>query len=326
MSIVTYTQTTYDVVNIREDLSDIIYNISPTDTPFMSAIGKGSAKNTYFEWQYDELASASTTNAVVEGDNITTTEDLPPTTRVGNYAQISRKLVTVSGTMAAVDQAGTKNELSYQLAKSSAELKRDMEAILTSNQAANAGNTSTARKTAALGSWIITNSYGNGTTAADPEMSSNAASGYPDTAAVDGDARAFTATLLKAAVKDVWAAGGKARWLMVGPYNKTVFSTFTGVATLYKEVPKGMGTIVGATDVFVTDFGEILCTPNRFQPEKNAYLVDSEMAEIDYLRPFKTEVLAKTADAERRMLLVEYGLRIKQEKAFAAIRDLATSA
>ena len=327
MSIVQYTQTRYDVVNIREDLSDIIYDISPTDTPFMSSIGKGKASNTYFEWQTDELAAAVTTNAQLEGDNITTTDDLSPTTRVGNYGQISRALVTVSGTMAAMDQAGVKSEVSYQLAKRSAEIKRDMEATLTSDQVAAAGSTSVARKTAALGGWIITNSYGNGTTYAAPIMSSGGGnlSGYPATAAVAGTARAFTSTLLKAAAKDVWAAGGKPRWLMVGPHNKTVFSTFTGVATLYKDVPKGMGTIVGATDVYVTDFGEIYCTPNRFQPESIAYLVDTEYAQVDYIRPFRTEVLAKTADAERRMLIVEYGLRIKQQKAFAAIRDLETS-
>lgn len=329
MTIVTNTQTHYDVVNIREDLSDIIYNISPTDTPFLSAIGKGpAAKNTYYEWQTDELAAAITTNAQLEGDNITTTDDLAPTTRVGNYTQIMRKLITVSGTMGAVDQAGVKSELSYQLAKASAEIKRDQEATLTSNQAAAAGNTSTARKTAALGAWIITNSYGNGTTYAAPVMSSGGSnlSGYPTTAAVAGTARAFTKTLLNVAAQAVWAAGGKPNWLMVGPYNKTVFSTFTGVATLYKDVPKGMGTVVGATDVYVSDFGEIYCTPNRFQPEATAYLVDPDYASVSALRPYKTEVLAKTADAERRMLIWEGGLRVNQQKAFAAIRDLATSA
>lgn len=328
MTIVANTQTRYDVVNIREDLSDIIYNISPTDTPFLTAIGKGpAAKNTYYEWQTDELAAAITTNAQLEGDNITTTDDLDPTLRVGNYTQIMRKLVTVSGTMGAVDQAGVKSELSYQLAKKSAEMKRDQEATLTSDQIAAAGNTSTARKTAALGGWIITNSYGNGTTYSAPVMSSGGSnlSGYPATIAGAGTARAFTKTLLNVAAQAVWAAGGKPNWLMVGPYNKTVFSTFTGVATLFKDVPKGMGTVVGATDVYVSDFGEIYCTPNRFQPEATAYLCDPEYASVSALRPYKTEVLAKTSDAERRMLIWEGGLRVNQQKAFAAIRDLATS-
>lgn len=326
MTIVTNTQTKYDVVNIREDLSDIIYNISPTDTPFLSAIGKGpAAKNTYYEWQTDELAAAVTTNAQLEGDNITTTDALTPTTRVGNFTQIMRKLVTVSGTMSAVDQAGVKSALSYELAKKSQELKRDQEATLTSDQAAVAGGTSTARKTAALGAWIITNSYGNGGGFAQPIMSGGGLIGYPTTAAAAGTARAFTKTLLNTAAQAVWTNGGKPNWLMVGPFNKTVFSTFTGVATPYKDVPKGMATIVGATDVFVSDFGEIYCTPNRFQPEATAYLVDPDYASVSALRPYKTEVLAKTADAERRMLIWEGGLRVNQQKAFAAIRSLLTA-
>ena len=326
MASVANTFVTTSAVGNREELSDVVSRITPEDTPIYSMIPKGKCESVHPEWETDELAAPGE-NIQPEGNEYNFAAITPPE-RLGNYTQIMRKLITVSGTMGAVDQAGVKSELSYQLAKASAEIKRDQEATLTSDQAAAAGNTSTARKTAALGAWIITNSYGNGTTYAAPVMSSGGSnlSGYPTTAAVAGTARAFTKTLLNVAAQAVWAAGGKPNWLMVGPYNKTVFSTFTGVATLYKDVPKGMGTVVGATDVYVSDFGEIYCTPNRFQPEATAYLVDPDYASVSALRPYKTEVLAKTADAERRMLIWEGGLRVNQQKAFAAIRDLATSA
>ena len=120
----------YDNANsVREDLANVIYNISPEDTPFMSTIGRGSANQTYFEWQTDALAAASTTNAVIEGDEATLSA-LTATNRVGNYTQISRKVIGVSGTNEAVDKAGKKSEMAYQMAKASAELKRDMETAL----------------------------------------------------------------------------------------------------------------------------------------------------------------------------------------------------
>jgi len=120
------TYKTYDTVGIREDLQNAIYDISPTTTPFMSTIGKSTAKNTYHEWQTDSLADATLDNAQVEGaDAVSAT--LTPTTRVGNYTQISDKVIQVSTTDDKVDKAGRSTETAYQLAKASAEIKRDME-------------------------------------------------------------------------------------------------------------------------------------------------------------------------------------------------------
>lgn len=331
MAIVANTITRYDGYRaVREDLANVIYNISPVDVPFMSNIGRENVSNTYFEWQTDNLAAAVTTNAQLEGDDVASTVDSrTPTQRVGNYTQISRKIIEVSGTLEAVDKAGMRSYLAYELAKAASELKRDMEATLTSNQVAVAGGNTTARKTAGLGGWIITNSYqGAGTTASAPVMSSGAGNldGTPATAAVAGTARAFTDTLLKTAAQGVWTQGGDPKMLMVGPFNKTVVSGFTSLATRFRDVPAGkQADIVGAADVYVSDFGTINVVPNRFQPEGNAYLVDPEYASVAYLRNFRTEVMAKTADAEKRMLIVEYGLKVRQQKAMAAVRDLTTS-
>ena len=329
MAISTNEITRYDATNVREDLASVIYNISPIDVPLMSNTGRENVKNTYFEWQTDALASAVTTNAVLEGDQITSADARAATDRVGNYTQISRKVVEVSGTLEAVDKAGMRSYLAYELAKAASELKRDMESVLTSNQVAFAGATTTARKTAGLGGWIITNSYkGAGTTAAAPVMSSGGAnlSGYPATAAVAGTARAFTGRVREGAAEGVWAGGGELKGLRVGPCSETGGSTFSGIATLYRDVPAGkQADIVGAADVFISDFGEIAVVANRFQPEGNAYLIDPDFASVGYLRNFRTEVMSKTGDSERRMLIVEFGLKVRQQKAMAAIRDLSTS-
>jgi hypothetical protein len=330
MAIATNTVTRYDGYRaVREDLANVIYNISPVDVPFMSNIGRETVKNTYYEWQTDSLAAAVTTNAQLEGDDSFAADSQAATERVGNYTQISRKVVQTSGTIEAVDKAGMRSYLAYELAKAASELKRDMEATLTSNAVAVAGGNTTARKTAGLGGWIITNSYsGAGTTAAAPVMSGGAGSldGFPTTASVAGTARAFTETLLKTGIQGVWTQGGDPKVLMVGPFNKTVVSGFTGIATRFRDVPAGsQAEIIGAADVYVSDFGTVNVVPNRFQPEGNAYIVDPEYASVGYLRNFRTEVLAKTGDSEKRMLIVEYGLKVRQQKSHAAIRDLTTS-
>jgi Family of unknown function (DUF5309) len=331
MAIATNTITRYDGYRaVREDLANVIYNISPVDVPFMSNIGRENVKNTFYEWQTDVLAAASTTNAQLEGNDYNgTATSRTPTNRVGNYTQISSKIIEVSGTLEAVDKAGMRSYLAYELAKAASELKRDMEATLTSNSIAAAGNTTTARTTAGFGSWLITNSYsGAGTTASAPVMSSGAGNldGYPSTAAVAGTARTFTETLLKTAIQGVWTQGGDPKVLMTGPFNKGVVSGFTGIATRFRDVPAGaQAEIIGAADVYVSDFGTVNVVPNRFQPEATAYILDPEYASVAYLRNFRTEVLAKTGDAEKRMIIVEYGLKVRTQKSHAAIRDLTTS-
>jgi hypothetical protein len=325
MAIVTNTVTRYDGYRaVREDLADVIYNISPVDVPMMSNIGRENVKNTYFEWQVDVLASAVTTNAQLEGDDVSSTTDArTPTNRVANYTQISRKLVETSGTLEAVDKAGMRSYMAYELAKASSELKRDMEATITSNNAAVAGNNTTARQTAGLGAWLRTNVVKNGST--DPSMSSTN-DGYPQTARTLGTQITFTEAMLKSAIQKVWTQGGDPKVLMVGPFNKTVASTFAGIAQIrYNVGDVEPAAIIGAADVYLSDFGEVRIVPNRFQPERQAYVIDPEYASIGYLRNFRTEVLAKTGDAEKRMIIVEYGLKVRTEKSHAIIADLTTS-
>jgi hypothetical protein len=317
--------TSYDNSNAnREDLSNIIYDISPVDTPFMSNIGRDTADNTYFEWQTDALAAADTSNAVIEGADAGNA-DFVATVRVANYAQISRKVVSVSGTADAVNTAGMRTVMAYETAKKAKELKRDMEAILLSNQAGDAGSNSVARNTAGLPAWLITNSVANGATA--PTMSGASGNGYPNAGwtGLTG-AVAFTETMLKTAIQNVWSEGGDPKILMVGPHNKTVASTFAGLAeqrvTYNNAKPLK---IIATADVYLSDFGEVAIVPNRFQPENFAFVIDPEYASVSYLRPFRTFDIGRTGDSMKKEMVVEYGLRVKSEKAHAAVANITTS-
>ncbi len=320
MAIVANTFTRYSAIGIREDLSNVIYNISPEETPFISNVSRENVKNTYFEWQTDALSAASASNAALEGDDISSFQAVTPTARVGNYTQISTKNVIISGTLEAVDKAGRRSELTYQLAKMGAELKRDMESALLANQAAVAGNTTTARRTAGLPAWLTSNtSFGTG--GADPTVGST-----PTAARTDGTQRAFTETLLKEVVAEVWTSGGTPKMLMVGAFNKQAASAFSGIATKFRDVPAGQqAQIIGAADVYVSDFGTINIVPNRFQRARDAFVVDPEYASLAILRPIQQTELAKTGDAEKRLMLVEYGLKVSNQAAHGIVADLTTA-
>ena len=312
------TYQTYTAIGQREDLSDVIYNISPTDTPFMSSIGKTKATATYHEWQTDSLAAPALGGAVEGADASSITAS--PTTRIGNRTQIFTKSVAVAGTLEAVDKAGRKSEKAYQLAKVSAELKRNIELTLLSNQVSAAGNSSTARTLGGLQAWLSTN-YDGGT--------SGVAGASGTTARTDGTDRTFTETILKTVVAEVYTAGGTPKVLMVNPAHKQVVSAFAGIAAQRYMAPSNEPTtIIGAADVYMSDFGTISVVPNRFMNSTNAgdetaFLVDPDMAAVAYLRPFQTIELAKTGDSEKTQLLAELTLEVKNEAAHGIVADLS---
>lgn len=308
--------------SIREDLANVIYNISPEDTPFMSSVGRENVNNTYSEWQLDALAAATAANAAIEGDDATL-DARAATNRVGNYSQISRKVIGVSQTAEAVDKAGMKSFLAYEMAKASSEIKRDMESSLLANQAAVVGNSTTARRTAGLPAWIRTNTS-KGVGGAEPTMSSTN-DGYPNAARTDGTQRAITETMLGDAIQQVWSQGGDPKIAMFGPVNKRKASAFAGIAVNRMNQSSGAPkaySIVATADVYLSDFGKVSFVANRFQRERDVFVLDPEYASVGFLRNFKTEDLAKTGDSTRKMITVEYLLKVKTEKSHAIIADL----
>jgi hypothetical protein len=312
------TYQTYTAIGMREDLSDVIYNISPTDTPFFSSIGKTKATAVLHEWQTDSLAAASLSNFAVEGATASDAT-MSPTTRVGNRTQIAQKTIKISGTLQSVDKAGRKSEKAYQLAKASSEIKRDMETSVLSNQIAANGDSSTARKLGGLQAWLNTN-YSGGT--------DGVAGSLGTTARVNGTNRTFTEALLQSVVKSVYAAGGNPKVLMVNPAHKQLVSAFTGIAAQRFMAPSNAPTtIISAADVYLSDFGAISIVPNRFMTSTNscdetAFVLDPDMAAIAYLRPFQTNELAVTGDNESTQLLAEYTLEVKNQAAHGIIADL----
>ena len=311
------TFTAHTAIGQREDLTDIIYDISPTETPFMSSIGKTKATAVYHEWQTDSLAAATTANAAIEGADATSAT-LSPTVRLGNYTQIIQKTVQVSGTLDTVNKAGRKSEKAYQLAKASAELKRDLETILLANQGRSAGTSTIARNLGSILSWIKTNS--------------DVGSGGSDPATIgvstrtDGTQRTFTEALLKTVVSEVFVSGGSPKILMVGAAGKQKVSSFAGIAAQRYMAPGNTPTtIIGAADIYMSDFGQISIVPNRFMRVRDALVLDPEYAALAYLRPFQTNDLAKTGDSENTQLLAEVTLEVKNEAAHGIIADLNMS-
>lgn len=318
MAIVANTFTSFSAKGIREELSDIISNISPEDVPFQSNVGSESVSNTFFEWNTDTLAAASAT-AVIDGDDVASFDATTATSRIGNYTQIARRTLIVADNLSNQDLAGRNDEKSYQMAKRGKELKRDIEKVLCENNARVAGNASTARETAGLGAWIATNTS-KGATGTDPTANDGS------DARNDGTLRDLTEAMVKDVMQQAFTAGGTPSLLMVGPHNKTVVSGFAGIAAQRYQAPSdGPTTIIGAADVYLSDFGTLSVVPNRFQRERDAFLLDPEYASVCYLRPIQAVDLAKTGDAEKAMVLAEFGLKIENEAAHGIVADLNVS-
>lgn len=305
---------TYDAIGNREDLSDAIYDISPTATPFMSRASRGTAEATLHEWQTDALASASSSNAVIEGDEATTDVGTA-TTRLTNYTQISDKVPRTTGTQEAVRKAGRRSEMAYQISKRSRELKTDMESALLANNAKAAGSDTVARVLAGVPSWIATNE--------DVGSGGSAPTGDGTDTRTDGTQKAFTEIRLKNVLQQCWDEGGDPDVVMTGSFNKQVMSTFGGNAT--REINAQDRSLVAAISLYESDFGSLEVIPNRFQRSRDVLVLQMDMWSVSYLRPFRLSDLAKTGDTDRKQLLVEYTVQARNEKASGIVADCTTA-
>jgi hypothetical protein len=314
MAVPADTYLSYSVNGAKESFEDAIYNIAPTDTPFLSGLKRKSIDAKLHQWQTDTLAAAAA-NAQLEGDD-TANEAQTATTLWSNYTQISKKVIQVSGSNMATDKYGRgKDELAYRLGVKGSELKNDMEFGLCQNTTFNAGAAGTARQSRGLEGWIYTNDV-LGATGVSPVPASN-------TAGTDGTQRAFTEDLLREAQKLCFDQGGNPDILMVGTFNRGVVDSFTGFSTRMNDAKDKK--IVATIEFYVGPFGKLKVVTNRFQRDRTAFLLDMDYWQLGVLRPMKTEALAKTGDSEKRHILTEYTLISKNEKASGAVRDLTTS-
>lgn len=319
---------TYDAVGNREELADTISQITPEKTPFLSLIGRKDVESVHPEWQTDTLATPDTTNNQPEG-NDWLYDAITPTSRVGNYTQISEKTIIISRTQDHTSKAGRKSELAREVAKKGVELKIDQEVILLSNQASSAGsgNGASNRKLGALRAWIATN---DDMGAGGSSGGFNSGTGIVD-AATNGTQRALTKALIDGVILSQANAGGEGDVLMLSNYAKTVFSRMlddADVVPLRKELKSGQATIVAAADTYLSDFGLVTVVPNVQMTRagatiaRNAFLIDPKMCALGVFDGIQLHKPAKTGDAEKRVLNTEYTLIVRNEAGLAVIADI----
>jgi len=317
----TNTFDSYDAVGIREDLSDVIYDISPSETPFYSACAKGKATNTYHEWQTDALR-ASAANAHIEGDD-TTSEARTATSRLGNYTQIFKNAVSIPDSDNGLKKAGRSKEIAYQLLKVAKEQKLDIEKALFDNNARVAGNSTTARELAGAPAWMITNTVFGANEGADPTGDGTDARTDETTAVT-----AFSQTKFDTVMQSIWEQGGKPDVCYLSAFQMNKALGFTGMNNQRSTIGAAVGgnnAVVNAIDVYVTPWGTVEFTPTRENRSRDVFIFQSDMWAVGILRPTKQTDLAKTGDSTRKQVVTELTLVCKNEKASGIIADNTTS-
>ncbi len=327
MTVPTNTDQTYTQVNIREDLGNLIHNVDPYEVPILSMAKRGKAEQTYHEWNVDVLAAQNTSNSQIEGDDATA-DVTNPTGRLGNYTQISRKVIQLSDTLQAVRAAGATNRMGYQIAKAAKALRKDMEGSITKNAARSAGSSSAARVLGGLPSWLVTNTVfqtGGAPSGANPTGTITVGTSTFGNGTTGRTYNSVTAAVteaeFKTAAQDIFTNSGKMTpYAICSPKNKGIISTFTGPGTRFTQVEDKK--LAAAVDVYQTDFGDVKIVPDIFLAQSgDIYFVDPDFLRIAYLRPYSIKPLADTGDSTRKMLRVEYTLEVANEHALGAIFD-----
>ena len=306
----------YDANGIREDLENVIYNISPEETPFYSSLKKVSASNTYHEWQTDTLR-ASASNAHIEGDD-TTASAMTATSRLGNYTQIFKNAVTIPDTDEGLDKAGRSAEMAYQTLKIAKEQKLDIEKALFANNARVVGSATAARELAGAPAWMTSNITNTGTSGADP-------TGDGTDARTNGTQTAFTQTDFDSAMQSIWENGGRPDSVYLSAYQMNIALGFTGNNNQRSTVQAGDEKVVKSLDVYVTPWGTVEFTPTRENRSRDVFIMQNDMWSCAALRPTKNTALAKTGDSTKRQVLTELTLVCKNEKASGMVVDCSTS-
>lgn len=296
------TYQTYQSIGNREDLTDIITNITPMDTWFTSTTGDGKAKAVYHEWQTDELSSPGA-NKDVEGASVSD-GDITPTVRAGNYTQILSKTFKIANTEEVIDKAGRKSEIAYQTMKHSKELARDIEYALLINSSSASGASGTARQLKGVLGWLSTN-VTTGTGTGDEDL---------------------TEDMLNDNLQLIWAEGGSPKHVVCGAFQKRTISSFT-TNTRYMVADKNK--LSNAVDVYQSDFGTVTVRLhhiiNTTAPEKVLVFGEMDLWNKAWLRRIKKVKEPFAGDAEMYTLRGELTLESKQEKGAGVITELTTS-
>jgi hypothetical protein len=311
----------YDAVGIREDLSDIIYDVSPEETPFYTKCKKVKATNALHEWQTDALRAAAA-NAHIEGDEITANARTA-TSRLGNYSQIFVDAVSIPDTDSGLKKAGRASEIAYQMLKTAKEQKRDIEKALFDNNARVAGNSTTARELAGMPAWLITNTDFGANEGADATGDGTDARTDETTTLI-----AFSQARFDSVMQSIWEEGGNPDTVYLSAFQMNKALAFTGMnnqrATIGASVG-GTNAVVNAVDVYVTPWGTVNFMPSRHNRSRDVFICQDDMWSVAVLRNTKNMELAKTGDSTRRAIVTELTLVSNNEKASGGIFDNTTS-
>lgn len=305
MAIPSNTYKTYESIGNREDLIDLVTNITPVDTYVTSNLNKKKANATYHEWQTDALSAVDTGNAQKEGDDATASA-VTPTVRTGNYCQIMSKVFQISGTEEAINKAGRDSEIAYQTVKFAKELARDMEYALVVNANSCAGSSNAARTLKGMDGWISDNCVYGG--------------------ASIGASVALSEGILNDCLQNIWADGGKPKTVLCGAFQKRAVDAFS---TNTREIRADAKALVSSVDVYKSSFGELAIRLhheiNSSIPAKMLILGDMELWNTAFLRPIRRKELAMTGDSTKFQMVAELTLESLQEKGSGKIAALTTS-
>lgn len=314
MGVPTNTLQTYQSSNNAENVTEIVMNIDPVDTPLLTLAKKTTAEATYTQWPIESLSAVDSANANIEGDDATVDASTTPTL-VGNYTQLMDKVASVTTTQNAIRKYGVKNEMAKQMAKKSKELKRDMETTMLLNQARVVGAAGTAQKMRSLGSWLTTND----------NRGASGADGSASAAATDGTQRAFTEALFRSTiVTAITNADELPSVVMAGPANRANLSSqLSGNSTRFYELKDG--TLNASISVYRSDYGPLKLVMNRFQRERDMWFINPDYIGVRTLEPMQSVDLARTGLTEKKQLWTNFTLEVSNEKAHAVLADLLTA-
>lgn len=306
----------YDVNGIREDLSDVISNISPDETPLYSACAKVSAKNTFHEWQTDGLR-ASADNAHIEGDD-TIAEARAVTVRLGNYTQIFKNAVTVPGTDISLDKAGRDREMAYQVIKIVKEQKLDIEKALFANQARSAGSSAAPRRLAGIPAWITSNvNFQTGGSPSGANPTGDGTNARTDNSVLT----AFSQAKFDDVMQKAWLSGGKPQTVYLSSFQMNVAQGFIGNNNQRSNLDANKNMVRNYMAMYATPWGEVTFKPTRENRSRDVFVMQDDMWAIGMLRPtFNTE-LAKTGDNDKRQVITELTLICRNQAASGAVYD-----
>lgn len=317
MAQVTNTFDSYDAVGIREDLSDIITNISPEETPFYTKCRKTTARNTLVEWQTDSLRS-SAANAHLEGDE-TSFDAVTATVRLNNATQIFKNAVVIADTDEGLDKAGRASEIAYTTLKIAKEQKLDIEkALFDSNAKVNTNGS--ARELAGVPAWLTSNTDFGANEGADPT-----GDGTDTRTDETTTLRAFDQDRFDTVMQSIWENGGNPDTVYLSAFQMNKALAFSGNNNQRSNVQAGDERVIKSLAVYVTPWGTVEFMPSRENRSRDVLIIQDDMWEVATLRPTKNIELAKTGDATKRQVVTELTLCAKNEAANGGVFDCTTS-